>query len=68
MPPMALVDDVEEHVGGVGAVGEIADFVDDEDRGMRVDRQGVREFAGAKRAERSSMSVAAVVKKASKPF
>jgi hypothetical protein len=27
---VALVDDVEEHVGGVGAVGEVADFIDDE--------------------------------------
>ncbi len=28
---VALVDDVEEDVGGVIAVGEITDFVDDED-------------------------------------
>jgi tetratricopeptide (TPR) repeat protein len=27
MPPMALVDDMEEHIPGVGAVCEIADFV-----------------------------------------
>ena len=26
---VALVDNMEEHVGGVGAVGEIAHFVDD---------------------------------------
>jgi hypothetical protein len=38
MPPVPLVDELEEHVAGVGAVGEIADFVDDEDRRMRVGR------------------------------
>ena len=46
---MPLVDDVEEHVGGVGAVGEVADLVDDEDGGMRVGRQRLRELPGAKR-------------------
>ena len=40
---------MEEHVGGIGALREIADFVDDEDRRMRVVPQGLRELAGAKR-------------------
>ena len=48
MPPVPFVDDVEEHVGGVGPVGEVADFVDNEHRRMRVGREGVRELAGAK--------------------
>ena len=46
---MPLVDDVEEHVGGVGAVGEIADLVDDQDGRMRVGRERMGELAGAKR-------------------
>ena len=33
---MTVVHDVEEHVGRVGAVGEIADLVDDEKARMRV--------------------------------
>ena len=44
---MALVDDVEEHVGGVRAVGEIADFVDDQHIGMRVRGERLGEPAGA---------------------
>ena len=35
-----LVHDVEQHVGRVGAVGEIARFIDDEAGRMRVRRQG----------------------------
>jgi hypothetical protein len=31
-----VVDDVVQHVGGVGAVGEVADFVDDEQVGVHV--------------------------------
>lgn len=31
-----LVDDVEEQVGSVQAVGEVADFVDDEDMRLQV--------------------------------
>lgn len=46
MPPMALVDDMEEHIGGVGGVCEMADFVDDQHGRMRVRRQHVREFSG----------------------
>lgn len=49
MPAVPLIDDVEEHVRGVGAVGEVADFIDDEDGRMRVGREGVGELAGAKR-------------------
>ena len=46
---MALVDDVEEHVGRIGAVGEIAHFVDDQDGRMRVGGQRVCQLADAKR-------------------
>lgn len=45
---MPLDHDVEEHVGRVGAVAEIANSIDDEDAGMRVRRQGIRELGGAK--------------------
>lgn len=40
---MPVVDDVEQQVGGVGAVREIADFIHDEDVGMRVRRERLRE-------------------------
>jgi hypothetical protein len=33
---MPIVDDVEEHIGGVSAVREIADLVDDEYAGVNV--------------------------------
>jgi hypothetical protein len=33
---MTLVDHVEEHVGGVGPVGQVAHLVDDEDRRVSV--------------------------------
>ena len=46
--PMAIVDDVKEHVGSVRAVGKIPDFVDDQDGRMRVRRQPLRESAAAK--------------------
>jgi hypothetical protein len=46
---MPLIDDVEEHIRGVGAVREIAHFIDDEDGGLRVGRQRVGQLAGAKR-------------------
>ncbi len=45
---VALVDDVEEDVGGVRSVGEIADLVDDEDVGMGVGGQDVAEPALAR--------------------
>jgi len=45
---VALVDDVEEDVGGVGPVAEIPDLVDDEDVGMGVGRQDVAEPALAR--------------------
>jgi hypothetical protein len=38
---MSIVDDVEEHVRGVGPVGEITDLVDDEDTGMHIAGQGL---------------------------
>ncbi len=65
---VALVDDVEEHVGGVGAVGEVADLVDDEHGRVGVARERLGEPPLAVAAERSSMSSAAVVNRASKPF
>jgi hypothetical protein len=34
---MTIVDHVEEHVCGVGAIGEVADLIHDEQRGMSVD-------------------------------
>ena len=34
-----IVDDLEEDVGGIGPIAEVADFIDDEDVGMRVARQ-----------------------------
>jgi hypothetical protein len=46
--PMAIVDDVEEHVRGVRAVGEIAHFVHDQNVGMNIRRQGVGEPPAAK--------------------
>jgi hypothetical protein len=49
MMQVAFVDDVEEDVGGVGPVGEIADFVDDQHVGMGVGRQRVAELALAGR-------------------
>ena len=49
LPAMAVVDDVEEHVGGIGAVGQVADFVDHEHVRLRVRGERVREPTGAKR-------------------
>ena len=46
---VALVDDVEEDVGGIGPVAEIADLVYDEDVGMRVRGQDMAEAALAHR-------------------
>src|SRR5687767_3608374 len=42
-----VVDDVEEHVGRVGAVGEVADLVHDEQGGMRVRKECLGEAAAA---------------------
>src|SRR5436309_88881 len=47
---MALVDDVEEHVRGVRAVGEIADLVDHEHLWMRVECKRVAQASLATRA------------------
>ena len=38
---LALGDDIEENVGGVGAVGEVCDFVTDQELGRDVGGQGV---------------------------
>jgi hypothetical protein len=65
---MSLVDDVEEHIGRVGAVGEIADFVDDQDGGCVQAGRAWASSPARNAADRSSISAAAVVKKASKPF
>lgn len=46
--PVAFVDDVEEHVGGVGSLAEVADFVDDQHARMRVGGQGMAELALAR--------------------
>lgn len=46
---MPIVDDVKEHVGRIRTVGEVADFIDHEDIGMRVRRERIGEAAGAKR-------------------
>lgn len=64
---MPFVDDVKEQVCGIRAVREIADLVDDQDGWMRVDLQRLRELSWRNAAERSSVKVAAVVKKTSKP-
>lgn len=44
---VAVVDDVEEHVGGVVAVGEVADLVDHEDVRVGVGGQGLAQAARA---------------------
>ena len=45
--PVALVDHVVEHVGGVSPVGEIAHLVDDQDVGVRVGGQRLGQLCGA---------------------
>ena len=45
---MTLIDHVKEHVGGVGTVGEVAHFIDDQDGRMRVRLQRLGELARAK--------------------
>jgi hypothetical protein len=45
---MPLVDDVKESVRGVKAIGEVSDFIEDEDGRMRMRGQRVGQFAGAK--------------------
>ena len=44
---MPLVDDVEEHIRGVRAVGKAPDFIDHEDGGVGIERQGRRQFASS---------------------
>jgi hypothetical protein len=46
-----VVDHVEEHVRGIGGV-RVTDLVDDEDRGIGLARQRVRQTPVAKAAER----------------
>ena len=45
---VAIVHDLEEDVGRVGAVAEIADLVDDEHVGMGAGGQGVAQAAAAR--------------------
>ena len=47
--PMAIIDDVEEHISRIRAVREIAHFVDDQHAGMEVRRQGYGEAPIAER-------------------
>ena len=44
MAAMSVVDDVEQNVGGAGAVSEVADFIDD-DVGPSVRRERLSELA-----------------------
>jgi hypothetical protein len=67
--PMAVIDDMEEHVGRVGAVGKVADFVDNQDVRVWVYvAKASPRHPRRKAADRSSMSSAVVTKSASKPF
>ena len=66
--PMAIIDHVEEHVGGVGPIGEIADIVDDQKSGCVYAVRASARRPAREAAKRSSMSSAAVTKRASKPF
>jgi hypothetical protein len=38
---MSVVDDVEEHIGGVGTVSQVTDLVDDEESGVGVGRESL---------------------------
>ena len=44
----ALVDDMEEHIGRIGSIAEVAHLVNDQDVRMGVSRQGVAEAALAR--------------------
>ena len=66
---VAFVDDVEEDVGGIGPVAQIAHFVDDQHVRMGVGRECMAELALAGRdGELIDECAVAVVKRASKPF
>ena len=43
---VALADDLEEQIGGAGIVGEVADFVDDQQTAGGIVAESVREAAG----------------------
>jgi hypothetical protein len=45
--PVPIIDHVKEHVRGVGAVGEVPDFVDDEHARLEIRGQGLRESAAS---------------------
>ena len=65
---VTLVDDVEEHVGGVVAVREVADLVDDEHVRFEVARERFAKPTVTTRARGSSMSSAQFTKSPSKPL
>jgi hypothetical protein len=46
---MPIIDDVKQHVGGVGAAREVPDLIDDQDRRMRVRRERGGKASSAKR-------------------
>ncbi len=46
--PMAIVDDMEEHVCSIGPVGEVPHFVDHNDRGMDISGERVGELPTTK--------------------
>src|SRR6266542_5242065 len=46
---MPIIDDVKQHVGGVRAAREVPDFIDDQDRRMRVGRERGGKASGAER-------------------
>ena len=46
---MPIIDDVKQHVGGVRAAREVPDFIDDQDRRMRVGRERGGKASSAKR-------------------
>jgi hypothetical protein len=66
--PVAIVDDMEEHVRGICPVREIADLVDHEHGWVQISCKGSGELAAAKAAESSSINSAAVTNSASTPF
>jgi hypothetical protein len=54
---VAVVDDVEEDIGGVGAIGQVAHLVDDEDVGVGVGGQRLEQasFAACSPSRNSSL-------------
>ncbi len=65
---VALADDAEEHVGGVGGVALVAELVDDEDVRVDVGLERLLQRPARAARESSPISSSAEVKRASKPF